>query len=60
VVLFDPGVTATYLQFKLVVHVADQLGKGAVQSRIRVRLLERFRETGVPLPSSQNVVVVRS
>lgn len=60
VVLFDPGVTPTHIQFKLIVHVPDQLSKGAVQSKIRVRLLERFRETGIPLPSNQNVVVVRS
>ncbi len=60
VVMFDPGITLTHMQFKLVVHVADQLSKGPVQSRIRVRLLERFRDQGVPLPSSQTTVVVRS
>jgi small-conductance mechanosensitive channel len=60
VVLFDPGVTPNHLEFKLIFHVPDQLSKGMVQSRIRVRLLERFRETGIPLPSGQNVVVVRS
>jgi potassium-dependent mechanosensitive channel len=60
VLLFDPGVTPTYLQFKLVIQVADQMAKGAAQSRIRVRLLERFRDHGVPLPSAQTTVVVRS
>jgi small-conductance mechanosensitive channel len=60
VVMFDPGITLTHMQFKLVVHVSDQFGKGPVQSRIRVRLLERFRDQGVPLPSTQNTVVVRS
>lgn len=60
IVLFDPGITPTHMQFKLVVHVSDQISKGPVQSRIRVRLLERFREHGVPLPSTQNTVVVRS
>ena len=60
VVLFDPGITLTHMQFKLIVQVSDQMYKGAVQSRIRVRLLERFRDHGVPLPSTQNTVVVRS
>lgn len=59
-VLFDPGITLTHMQFKLVVHVADQMSKGPVLSRIRVRLLERFRDQGVPLPSTQNTVVVRA
>ena len=60
VVVFDPGVTPTHLAFKLIVHAADQTSKGGVQSRIRVRLLERFRDHGVPLPSPPNTVVVRS
>ncbi|MEO8126965.1 MAG: mechanosensitive ion channel family protein [Bryobacteraceae bacterium] len=57
VLLFDPGMTLTHMQFKLVVQVADQGSRGAVQSRIRLRLLERFRDHGVPLPSQKTVVV---
>jgi small-conductance mechanosensitive channel len=49
-VWFDPGVTSTSLQMKLVVHVASQMEKGPVQSAIRRRLLERFRENGIPFP----------
>jgi small-conductance mechanosensitive channel len=58
VVLFDPGMMLTHMQFKLIFHVMDQASKGMVQSRIKVRLLERFRDHGVPLPSVQNAVVV--
>jgi small-conductance mechanosensitive channel len=60
VVMFDPGVTPTHLEFKLIVQVSDQMGKGGAQSSIRIRLLERFRDHGVPLPSVVNAVVVRS
>ncbi len=49
-VLFDPGILPTHMQLKLVVHVASQLEKGAVQSRLRVSLLKKFREHHVPLP----------
>ena len=49
-VWFDPGVTSTSLQMKLVVHVASQMEKGPVQSAIRRRLFERFRENGIPFP----------
>ncbi len=60
VVLFDPGVLPTHLQFKLVVQVADQLSKGSVQSTVRANLFERFRDTGVPLPAISSVAVVQS
>ena len=59
VVFFDPGITITHMQFKLVIQVADQLNKGPVQSRIRMRLLESFRHHGVPLPSTETTLVVR-
>ena len=49
-VWFDPGVTPTSLQMKLVVHVASQMERGPVQSSIRRRLIERFRENGIPFP----------
>jgi small-conductance mechanosensitive channel len=51
VVMFDPGVLLTHLQMKLSVHVATQMEKDSVQSRIKVALLHRFREEGVPLPN---------
>jgi len=46
----DPGVLPTHLQFKLIVQVADRSALGRVQSEIRMRLLDRFRREGVPLP----------
>jgi small-conductance mechanosensitive channel len=49
-VWFDPGVTPTNLQMKLVVHVPSQMDRGPVQSTIRRRLFERFREEGIPFP----------
>ncbi len=49
--LCDPGVLATHLEFKLFVHVANRLQQGAVQSEIRMRLLQRFHEEGIPLPN---------
>jgi len=50
VFLCDPGVLPAHLQCKLIVHVADRSALGRVQSDIRMRLLSRFREEGVPLP----------
>jgi small-conductance mechanosensitive channel len=49
-VSFDPGVLPTHLQMKLIVHLANHASGGPAQSNIRRRLLERFREQGVPLP----------
>ena len=51
VVLFDPGVTPTHLEFKLVIQVASRAESGGAQSEVRVRILARFRREGVPLPS---------
>jgi small-conductance mechanosensitive channel len=50
-VLFDPGVLPTHLQFKLIFHVARHTEAGPVQSAARARILARFRREGVPLPS---------
>jgi small-conductance mechanosensitive channel len=50
VVSFDPGVLATHLQMKLVVHVPSHEHRGPVLSSIRRRLFEAFRERGIPLP----------
>jgi len=52
-VAFDPGVTVTHLQMKLTVHVASHQDGGAVQSAIRRRLLERFHEADIPMPSPE-------
>jgi small-conductance mechanosensitive channel len=55
-VLFDPGITPTHTQMKLLVHVATQLERGQVASSIRVRLFERFRHAGIPLPQPERML----
>ncbi|MBC7924837.1 MAG: mechanosensitive ion channel family protein [Bryobacteraceae bacterium] len=50
VVLFDPGVLQTHLQLKLVLEVPNIMERGRVQSEIRSRLHERFREEGISFP----------
>jgi len=50
VVLFDPGVTPTHLQFKIIFQAAQRIRQGAMQSSLRMRLLERYRDEGIPLP----------
>jgi small-conductance mechanosensitive channel len=54
VLLFDPGVLPTHLQFKLLFHVSSQQQKGPVQSRVRLGVLEAFRREGVPLPRGKD------
>ncbi|MBS1829895.1 MAG: mechanosensitive ion channel family protein [Acidobacteria bacterium] len=49
-VVFDPGVTPTHLQFKLIIQVKHRLNQGLAQSNIRRRMLERFRHEGIRLP----------
>jgi small-conductance mechanosensitive channel len=49
-VMFDPGVLPTHIQMKLIVHVANVLERGRVQSEIRARLFQGFRREGIPLP----------
>lgn len=48
------------MQLKLIFQVASHAERGGVQSAVRVRLLERFREHEVPLPAPERVVVIRS
>jgi len=60
VCLCDPGVLPTHLQFALSVNVARRDDQGPVLSRIRLRLLTRFREEGVPLPNLDVVHANRS
>ena len=49
-VIFDPGVTPTHLQFKLIIQVKHRLNQGLAQSNIRRRMLERFRQEGIRPP----------
>ena len=55
--LFDPGVTPTHLQWKLLVPVATQADRGVITSVIRMRLLQRFRTDGIPLPSTDKIIL---
>lgn len=50
-VLFDPGVTPTHLEFKLVFQLTNRIQAGGAQSECRLRVLDRFRREGVPLPA---------
>jgi small-conductance mechanosensitive channel len=50
VILFDPGVTPTHLQFKVIFHVAQRVQQGLIQSGLRLRLLDRYRQENIPLP----------
>jgi len=49
-VVFDPGVTPTHLQFKLIIQVKHRLNQGLALSNIRRRMLERFRQEGIRPP----------
>ncbi len=51
--LFDPGVTLTHLQFKLIFQVASRADQGRVLSDLRLRILTRFRADGIPLPNPE-------
>jgi small-conductance mechanosensitive channel len=55
VFLCDPGVLPTHLQFTLAFNVANRGDGGGAASEVRMRLLERFREEGVPLPNLETV-----
>jgi small-conductance mechanosensitive channel len=46
----DPGMTATHLQFRLVFQVEKQLGSGLIRSAILKTILQRFNEEQVPYP----------
>lgn len=59
VVLFDPGVTQTHLQFKLSVSVPSRALQVPTASALRLRLLERFRQAQVPLPASERLVLIK-
>lgn len=48
--LCEPGVLATHTQYKLLVTVESRPRQGAIHSDIRMAIMRRFREEGVPLP----------
>jgi len=50
VVLLDPGITPTHLQFKVLVAIPERIQLGLIQSALRMRVLKRFRAEGVPFP----------
>ena len=50
-VLFDPGLTPTHMQIKVIFSVAEWSGRGVVQSRVRARALRLMRQRGIPLPA---------
>ncbi|MBZ2179710.1 MAG: mechanosensitive ion channel family protein [Acidobacteria bacterium] len=46
----DPGITPTHLQFRLVFQVEKQLGSSLIRSAILKTILQRFRQENIPLP----------
>ena len=48
--LADPGITATHLQYKLAFRVPSQSRAGLVKTHVVNRMLEGFRKEGIPLP----------
>lgn len=57
--IFDPGPTPTHMQAKVIVHVGNRLSGGLIAAEIRMRIIERFRREGVPLPHPERLVVRR-
>ena len=49
-VTFDPGILPTHLSMKLVVHVANVMLRGPVQSELRKRIYDAFVREEVPFP----------
>lgn len=50
VLIADPGIVATHLQFKLWFQAERQLGSALTRTRILHGILDRFRAEGVPPP----------
>jgi small-conductance mechanosensitive channel len=48
--LADPGMTPTHLQYKLIFRVPAHTQAGPIKSRVVGRLLAGFRKAGVPMP----------
>jgi small-conductance mechanosensitive channel len=60
VVVFDPGLTPTHMQFKLVIWAKGKAGVGLIQSDIRLRVLRRFRAESIPLPAPPPIKVAQN
>ena len=58
-VLFDPGITPTHMQLKLIFQTASYGGRGGVASAIRVAMLDRFRAADVPLLTGEKIVITK-
>ncbi|MBI4904220.1 MAG: mechanosensitive ion channel family protein [Acidobacteria bacterium] len=58
-VVLDPGILPTHLHCKLIVQVPHRLKQGPVQSDLRIRLLDRFRKEGIPLPAIEQVATFK-
>lgn len=50
ILLADPGMTATHLQYKLAFRVPQQTQGGVLKTRVVNRILAEFRKEGIPLP----------
>ncbi len=56
VVLFIPGFGDSSLDFTLIVYVKEYADQFPVQSGLRKRIFDRFREEGIEIPFPQHVV----
>ena len=50
VLIADPGMQPTHLQYRLIFRVARQTESGMVRTRVIRRMLEAFRKEGIPMP----------
>jgi len=60
VVRFHPGFGPSTLDFTLLVHVTPYTNLVAVQSDLRKRILQRFREEGIEIPFPTQTIRVES
>jgi len=50
----DPGITPTHLQFKFAFQVERQLGSGLIKAELFKAILARFQAENIPLPERPN------
>ncbi|HEU0122616.1 MAG TPA: mechanosensitive ion channel family protein [Bryobacteraceae bacterium] len=50
ILLADPGMTPTHLQYRLAFRVPRQTQGGGIRTQVVNRILEGFRREGIPLP----------
>lgn len=50
VLIADPGMTPTHLQFRLSFRVPSQTRAGIIKTQVVMRILDGFRKEGIPLP----------